>query len=59
MTQTTEYQGPPTGLKVIDFGHYYVSPMVGMVLADRGATVIHSLNKKVSRPALSRLVLCA
>ena len=40
MTQTTEYQGSLAGLNVIDFGHYYAGPMVGMLLADQGATVI-------------------
>ena len=40
MTQTTEYQGPLAGLNVIDFGHYYAGPMVGMLLADQGANVI-------------------
>lgn len=35
-----KYQGPLTGLSVIDFGHYYAGPMVAMLLADQGATVI-------------------
>ena len=40
MTQTGEYQGPLAGLNVIDFGHYYAGPMVGMLLADQGANVV-------------------
>ncbi len=40
MKQTTESQAPLTGLKVIDFGHYYAGPLVGMMLADQGADVI-------------------
>ena len=40
MTQDTKYQGPLSGLNVIDFGHYYAGPMVGMLLADQGANVI-------------------
>ncbi len=33
--------GPLSGLTVIDFGWYYAGPMVGLLLADQGATVIH------------------
>ena len=40
MQQYGEYQGPLAGLNVIDFGHYYAGPLVGMLLADQGATVI-------------------
>jgi len=40
MVQIDEYSGPLTGLKVVDFGHYYAGPMVGLMLADQGATVI-------------------
>lgn len=40
MTQASEYQGPLTGLNVIDFGHYYAGPMAAMLLADQGADVI-------------------
>ena len=40
MTRTIAAQGPLAGLTVIDFGHYYAGPMVGMILADQGATVI-------------------
>ena len=36
----TDYLGPLAGLNVIDFGHYYAGPMVGMLLADQGANVI-------------------
>ena len=50
MTQTTEYQGPLAGLNVIDFGHYYAGPMVGMLLADQGATVIRIV--KPGKPEL-------
>ena len=48
MTQTSEYQGPLAGLNVLDFGHYYAGPMVGMVLADQGATVIRVVRPKQS-----------
>ena len=34
------FKGPLYGLNVIDFGHYYAGPMVGMILADQGANVI-------------------
>ena len=51
MTQTTEYQGPLAGLNVIDFGHYYAGPMVGMLLADQGATVI-----RIVRPGKPELL---
>ncbi|MCT2532115.1 CoA transferase [SAR92 clade bacterium H231] len=40
MTENNEYCGPLAGLNVIDFGHYYAGPMVGMLLADQGANVI-------------------
>lgn len=40
MTESNAYQGPLQGITVIDFGHYYAGPMVGMLLADQGATVI-------------------
>ena len=40
MQQQNDYQGPLAGLNVIDFGHYYAGPMVGMLLADQGANVI-------------------
>ena len=40
MTENNEYLGPLAGLNVIDFGHYYAGPMVGMLLADQGANVI-------------------
>lgn len=40
MTENTEFQGPLQGITVIDFGHYYAGPMVGMLLADQGANVI-------------------
>ena len=40
MTQENNYQGPLSGLNVIDFGHYFAGPMVGMLLADQGANVI-------------------
>ena len=40
MTENNEYLGPLAGLNVIDFGHYYAGPMVGMLLADLGANVI-------------------
>ena len=40
MTQAAKYQGPLAGLNVIDFGHYFAGPMVGMLLADQGANVI-------------------
>lgn len=40
MTQENKYQGPLAGLNVIDFGHYFAGPMVGMILADQGANVI-------------------
>ena len=41
MTQEmAEYQGPLSGINVIDFGHYYAGPMVGLLLADQGANVI-------------------
>ena len=38
--QASDYQGPLTGLNVIDFGHYYAGPMTAMLLADQGANVI-------------------
>ena len=38
--KTNTYKGPLVGLNVIDFGHYYAGPMVGMLLADQGANVI-------------------
>lgn len=41
MTQNAKYQGPLTGLNVVDFGHYYAGPMAAMLLADQGANVIH------------------
>ena len=41
MAQKNIYRGPLTGLNVIDFGHYYAGPLVGMLLADQGANVIH------------------
>jgi len=40
VTQAAKYQGPLAGLNVIDFGHYFAGPMVGMLLADQGANVI-------------------
>ena len=40
MLNSNEYQGPLTGLNVIDFGHYYAGPMASMLLADQGATVV-------------------
>ena len=40
MIKNDKYQGPLAGLNVIDFGHYYAGPMVGMLLADQGANVI-------------------
>ena len=40
MTQIAKYKGPLAGLNVIDFGHYYAGPLVGMLLADQGANVI-------------------
>ena len=33
-------KGTLSGIKVLDFGHYYAGPMVGMMLADQGANVI-------------------
>ncbi len=33
-------KGPLAGLNVVDFGHYFAGPMVGMMLADQGATVV-------------------
>ncbi len=45
-----EYQGPLEGLRVLDFGHYYAGPMVGMLLADQGATVI-----RVAKPGDAEL----
>lgn len=48
MQKTNEYQGPLAGLNVIDFGHYYAGPMVGMLLADQGANVI-----RIARPVES------
>ena len=50
MTQTSEYQGPLAGLNVLDFGHYYAGPMVGMMLADQGANVIRIV--KPGKPEL-------
>ena len=38
--KSRKHTGPLLGLKVIDFGHYYAGPMVGMMLADQGANVI-------------------
>ena len=40
MTKKTEHKGPLSGIKVVDFGHYYAGPMAAMLLADQGATVI-------------------
>ena len=40
MKQENKHQGPLAGLTVIDFGHYYAGPMVGMMMADQGANVI-------------------
>ncbi len=40
MTQTAPYNGPLSGLKVIDFGWYYAGPAAAMMLADQGATVV-------------------
>ena len=40
MTASEKFQGPLADLNVIDFGHYYAGPAVGMLLADQGATVI-------------------
>ena len=40
MKNISSYNGPLSGLNVIDFGHYYAGPMAGMLLADQGATVI-------------------
>ncbi len=40
MTTSNDYQGPLTGLNVIDFGWYYAGSMAGMLLADQGANVI-------------------
>ena len=45
MKKASCYQGPLAGLNVIDFGHYYAGPMVGMLLADQGANVI-----RITRP---------
>ena len=45
MKKASCYQGPLAGLTVIDFGHYYAGPMVGMLLADQGANVI-----RITRP---------
>ena len=50
MTQTSEYQGPLARLNVLDFGHYYAGPMVGMMLADQGANVIRIV--KPGKPEL-------
>ena len=50
MSKITEYQGPLAGLNVIDFGHYYAGPMVGMHLADQGASVI-----RIVKPGESEL----
>ena len=33
-------QPPLTGIRVVDFGHYIAGPLVGMLLADKGAEVI-------------------
>jgi crotonobetainyl-CoA:carnitine CoA-transferase CaiB-like acyl-CoA transferase len=33
--------GPLTGLRVADFGQYIAGPLVGVLLADQGADVIH------------------
>ena len=45
-----KYQGSLAALTIIDFGHYYAGPMVGMLLADQGAKVI-----RVVRPGAPEL----
>lgn len=41
--------GPLSGIRVVDFGHYIAGPLTGMLLADQGADVI-----KVDRPHCAR-----
>ncbi len=41
MPDDSLYLKPLSELNVVDFGHYYSGPMVGMTLADQGANVIH------------------
>ena len=56
MKNTDEYQGPLTGLNVIDFGHYYAGPMAGMLFADQGANVIRIVKPGetgTAQPAIS------
>ena len=33
-------QGPPAGIKVVDFGQYIAGPGTALMLADQGASVI-------------------
>ncbi len=47
---TDEYRGPLDGITVLDVGHYYAGPMVGMLLADQGANVI-----RIVRPGAPEL----
>lgn len=50
MAQSDLFQGPLSGLNVVDFGHYYAGPMVGMMLADQGANVIRIVRPVGLRP---------
>lgn len=50
MNQSGHYQGPLTGLNVVDFGHYYAGPLAAMLLADQGANVIHIVRSVASAP---------
>ena len=40
MKEDNDFKGPLVGLNVLDFGHYYAGPAVGLLLADQGANVI-------------------
>mgnify|MGYP001074032839 CR=1 FL=1 len=51
MQQQNDYEGPLAGLNVIDFGHYYAGPMVGMLLADQGANVIRIVRPGKKEPS--------
>ena len=62
MTVIIDYQGPLAGLQVIDFGHYYAGPMVGMNLADQGANVIRIVKpgeKELHRKADKAASICS